>query len=335
MQSNFAASIALVLRAEGGYADNAKDPGGATNMGITRATLAAWRGVPVNRLPKSEVRNLAVAEATTIYRARYWTPIYADDLPAGLDYAVMDYAVNSGPSQAAKDLQRVLGVTVDGRIGPKTVAASKAAMPGVIDRLCDARLAFLRGLSTWATFGKGWASRVESVRKAARDMAAGAEMPEPIVPPTIYMQPKAKAAEKAMVKAALASDGSRTIGATDAVNKAIAVGGTGLTGLTILSQLTDALKAVPPWGYFLGGALVLGVIFYFNRKVVLARVDDALSGAHIGRDIGLVPAAPVAPPEATAAPDEPTQPVPAPASPDADAGQTEAPAPDPAPAEAA
>lgn len=325
MQSNFAASIALVLKSEGGYVDNPKDPGGATNMGITRATLAAWRGVAVNSLPKSEVRNLGTAEATTIYRARYWTPIYADDLPAGLDYAVFDYAVNSGPAAAAKALQKVLGVTVDGRIGPQTVAAAKAAMPGAIDRLCDARLAFLRGLSTWATFGKGWASRVESVRKAARDMAAGAEMPAPVVPPTIYMQPKAKAAEKAVVKAALAADGSRTIGATDAVNKAIAIGGTGLTGLTILSQLTDALKAVPPWGYFLGGALVLGVIFYFNRKIIEARVSDALNFKHIGRDIGLVPAAPVAPPDPEPAADEPTQPEqpePIPASPDANVGQT-------------
>ena len=103
-------------------------------------------------------------------------------------------------------------------------ANGRIVMPGVIDRLCDARLAFLRGLSTWATFGKGWASRVESVRKAAREMAAGTEMPAPIVPPTIYMQPKAKAAEKAMVKAALASDGSRTIGVGERVAFRVAPG---------------------------------------------------------------------------------------------------------------
>ena len=124
MQSSFGAALAFVLRQEGGYSDNPADPGGATNLGITRRTLAGWRKVsPWWNLPKTAVQALSAAEAGEIYRALYWSPVAGDDLPAGLDLAVFDFAVNSGPDRAARALQGIVGVAVDGRIGPKTLAA--------------------------------------------------------------------------------------------------------------------------------------------------------------------------------------------------------------------
>ena len=96
--SNFEASLAAVLKHEGGYADHPSDPGGATNLGVTRATLTRWRGRPVS---KAEIRALTRAEAAKIYRALYWDEIAGDVLPAGLDFAVFDYCVNSGPGRAA------------------------------------------------------------------------------------------------------------------------------------------------------------------------------------------------------------------------------------------
>lgn len=164
--SRFQACLAEVLRHEGGYADHPADPGGATNMGITLATLSDWRGRPVT---KQEVRDLTVAEAGEIYRARYWQPIRGDALPPGVDLAVFDFAVNSGPARAVKALQSVLGVAQDGIIGPATLAALASA-PGaveVITDLCDARMRFLRSLSTWPTFGGGWTRRVAEVEAAA------------------------------------------------------------------------------------------------------------------------------------------------------------------------
>lgn len=103
-----------VLEYEGGFVNHPRDPGGATNMGITRRTLAAWRGHPVS---VQDVRDLTKSEAMAIYKAHYWDAVQGDRLPRGLDYAVYDYAVNSGPGRAARDLQRCLGVTVDGIIG--------------------------------------------------------------------------------------------------------------------------------------------------------------------------------------------------------------------------
>lgn len=168
--SRFNACLAEVLRHEGGYVNHPDDPGGATNLGITHQTLAAWRGKPVTR---DDVKGLSVAEAGTIYRARYWDAVRGDALPPGVDLAVFDLAVNSGPGRAAKMLQAVLGVPQDGAIGPNTLAAIGRA-PGpvtVIMDLCDARMRFLRALPTWATFGKGWTRRVSEVEEAALKVA--------------------------------------------------------------------------------------------------------------------------------------------------------------------
>jgi lysozyme family protein len=166
-ETRFDACLAEVLKHEGGYVDHPDDPGGATNMGITLRTLADWRGVAT--LAKAEVRNLTRAEAERIYRTRYWNTVLADDLPVGIDQAVFDFAVNSGPDRAIRTLQGALGVAADGIIGPHTRAALRLRPSrALVDNICDRRLAFLRTLSTFAVFGRGWTSRVEAVRQAAR-----------------------------------------------------------------------------------------------------------------------------------------------------------------------
>jgi lysozyme family protein len=167
--TNFPACLDIVLAKEGGYVDHPADPGGATNLGITLATLSAWRGKPVS---KAEICALTRDEAAEIYRARYWTPLRCGDLPRGLDLAVFDYGVNSGIGRPARALQKILGVGQDGVIGPVTLAAVGQRDPAeLVETLCDERLVFLRSLKTWPTFGRGWTSRVEDVRARARVMA--------------------------------------------------------------------------------------------------------------------------------------------------------------------
>ncbi len=161
-KDNFPASIARILEDEGGYVDHPKDPGGATNMGITHQTLASWRGNPVT---KADVRALTRAEAIRIYRARYGDVIRFDDLPAGLDHITLDPAINSGPSRGVKWLQAALAVPPakrDGKMGPQTIAAAVAATDParVITAAARARMGFLSGLKTWGTFGRGWSRRV-------------------------------------------------------------------------------------------------------------------------------------------------------------------------------
>jgi lysozyme family protein len=181
--ARFAACLDVVLVEEGGYVDNPADPGGITNMGITRRTLAAWRHVsPESALSKDEVKALTRAEAAEIYRAQYWTPCRGDALPAGLDLAVFDYAVNSGPDRAIRALQTALGVVADGIAGPVTLAAvavqeRSTGVANVISAICAARLSFLQRLATYATFGRGWTGRVARIKQAALAMAG---QPSPI-----------------------------------------------------------------------------------------------------------------------------------------------------------
>lgn len=167
--NRFARCVAEVLKHEGGYVDHPKDPGGATNRGITLATLADWRGSPVT---KAEVQALSEKEAREIYRAKYWNAVQGDALPAGVDLAVFDFAVNSGPGRAVRSLQWQLGIPADGAIGPVTLAAVRRVNAArLAGDLCRARLAWLRGLPTWDAFGKGWTARVVDVERAALGMA--------------------------------------------------------------------------------------------------------------------------------------------------------------------
>lgn len=169
MQANFARALPLVLKYEGGYADHPSDPGGATNMGITRKTLAAWRGVsPWWRLPKTEVAALPRAEAAEIYRANYWTPVRGDALPSGLDLVTFDAGVNSGPKRGIQWTQHAVGVDPDGIFGSKTLTAvQNADVRKAIKAACAARLGFVKSLAIWNTFGKGWAKRIANVEATA------------------------------------------------------------------------------------------------------------------------------------------------------------------------
>lgn len=196
--SSFARAYALVLVHEGGYVNHPADPGGATNKGVTQYTYNAYR--KSRGLPARSVREITSDELSTIYRTRYWDAVKGDWLPAGLDYAVYDFGVNSGPRRAIEFLQRVLGVDDDGELGPKTLKAAETANAAdVINALCDRRLAWLKTLKTWKVFGKGWSNRVAGVRRNALAMARGAAAepakPDPVPSRTDEaMQPPAPSA---------------------------------------------------------------------------------------------------------------------------------------------
>jgi lysozyme family protein len=150
-----------------------RDPGGATNKGITIATFRRYIK-PSGTI--ADLKSLTTAQAVVVYKRQYWDAVSADKLPAGVDYATADFAVNSGPSRAAKYLQEIVGVAQDGKIGPATIAAVNAASPAaVIDHLCDNRLAFMKrikGGKLWVTFGRGWQRRVDEVRSTSLKWAA-------------------------------------------------------------------------------------------------------------------------------------------------------------------
>ena len=168
MKDNFEQCLALVLKNEGGYVNNPADPGGMTNLGVTKKVWESWVGHPVD---EAAMRALGPQDVSPLYKAQYWDKIKGDSLPLGVDYACFDLAVNSGVGRAAKILQQAVGVTADGAIGPATLVAVESQNPRTLaTEICDARLAFLQTLPTWGTFGKGWGRRVEEVEKTAFSM---------------------------------------------------------------------------------------------------------------------------------------------------------------------
>jgi len=185
MNSNFPEALRLVLKHEGGYVNHPRDPGGATNLGITIGTAKRY-GVDMdgdNDTDIVDIKMLTPSVASKIYKGEYWDKVAGDLLPSGLDYAVFDFAVNSGIGRAPKYLQAVLGVTQDGKIGPATLKAIQGKnVADLINQLCDRRLVFLKNLDTWGTFGRGWTSRVSGVRAAALAMskAKPTALPTPI-----------------------------------------------------------------------------------------------------------------------------------------------------------
>lgn len=173
MRGNFDKALAAVLKHEAGFVNHPRDPGGMTNLGVTKKTWEAWVGHEVDELA---MRALAPADVAPLYKARYWDAIRGDDLPAGVDYVMFDCAVNSGPKRAVMIAQQVASAAQDGAIGPKTIAAIEAVIDtkgadAFITNYSEERELFLRSLPTFDTFGRGWVRRVDEVEAYASILA--------------------------------------------------------------------------------------------------------------------------------------------------------------------
>lgn len=165
MKDNFEQCLAMLLKHEGGFVNHPKDPGGMTNLGVTKKVWEEWVGHPVD---EAAMRALGPQDVAPLYKKNYWDRVRGDDLPTGVDYSVFDIAVNSGVSRAIKFLQAACGVAQDGSIGPATLAAVAQHNPrDLATAVCEKRLAFLQSLPTWNTFGRGWNKRVAEVEETA------------------------------------------------------------------------------------------------------------------------------------------------------------------------
>lgn len=153
---NFDEAFDRLLGHEGEYSFHKDDPGGETMWGVTYRVARQYGFT-------GEMRYLPRDLAKQIYRDRYWNVVRADDMPAGLRFDLFDAAVNSGPKQAVKWLQQVLGVADDGIVGPMTLkAARESDAKGIAAAINGERLDLMTSLPTWGAFGKGWARRIAS-----------------------------------------------------------------------------------------------------------------------------------------------------------------------------
>lgn len=170
MQGNFKKCLELVLKSEGGWtgASGLKgDPGGETNLGVTKAVWEEYVGHPVKTL-----KNLTKDDVAPLYEQKYWRPCYGEVLPRGLDFLVFSMGVNAGPGRSVKLLQSSLGCVADGIIGSRTrELISSSDIPKLISKFSNVRREYYRALKTFPVFGKGWLARVDKEEKEALEMA--------------------------------------------------------------------------------------------------------------------------------------------------------------------
>ena len=175
--ARFEKNVSLVLDTEAGW--NADDP---SMRGVTLETLKRWD----SRATLDDLKALSEEKARLIYRALFWHPARGDDLPEGLDYAVFDFAVHSGPPVAVSFLQEIIGTVPDGVFGPLTLAAlKKSDVTETIGKLMDARFARMKTLKNWPANRKGWTRRIDEVRAEALATAQAAPRGVPAERPAI------------------------------------------------------------------------------------------------------------------------------------------------------
>jgi lysozyme family protein len=166
---NWEKCLEMILHHEGGYVNHPKDPGGETNLGVTKRVYEEHGGT-------KDMKDLTIEDVSPIYKKSYWDRVKGDQLPAGLDLCVFDFGVNAGTGRAAKYLQTLIGTVADGGIGPNTLKAVEAYVEehGLADTITNyqaERQKYYESLSTFETFGRGWTRRVEETTKSAMEMA--------------------------------------------------------------------------------------------------------------------------------------------------------------------
>lgn len=156
MRENFETAFPFTIGREGGYSDDARDPGRQTKYGVTITTLSQYLRRPAT---VDEVKRLTLATAKDIFLRFYWQPAGCDALPAGLDVLVFDVAVNSGIGRAHQFLAR---------------ATFTPSVVGRIESIHQQRMSFWQRLATWTRFGNGWTAREVACRELALKLAGAA-----------------------------------------------------------------------------------------------------------------------------------------------------------------
>ena len=169
---NYEKCLAMILHHEGGYVNHPKDPGGMTNLGVTKRVYEDWVGYSVS---EHTMQNLTEEDVAPIYKKNYWDRIKADELPSGLDLCVFDFGVNAGTGRAAKYLQNLIGTVADGGIGPNTLKAlskyvDSEGVESAIKNYQAERQSYYEKLKSFETFGRGWTRRVEETTESALKM---------------------------------------------------------------------------------------------------------------------------------------------------------------------
>lgn len=229
-QHSFADAMKIELIYEGGKDDDPVDPGGRTNQGIIQREYSAYR-IRKGLQPR-DVFLMESAERDEIYDLQYGKKIQFDALPPGVDLVILDGAINSGPTQSIKWVQRALGLSADGVLGVVTMQRIQDFPDHdiLIHNILERRRAFLLALKTFSHFGKGWMARVNNLEKVGQAWAMGS------VGPNVYYIPEAHK-KASMIDA-------KPLPMTS-IGDSISAGGTVTTTLTGVQNTLQPLQGTP------------------------------------------------------------------------------------------
>ena len=172
MMSNFQPFFQRVAGIEGGFQKDPNDRGNWTSGKVGVGELKGTKfGISAMSFPTVDIANLTLETAAPLAKTYYWDRLDGDQYGAAIAYQAFDAAYNSGIENSVRFLQRAVGVADDGDIGPVTVSAIKTmSVTDVLFRFNAERLDFLSKLTTWPSYGAGWAGRVAAnLRYAAGD----------------------------------------------------------------------------------------------------------------------------------------------------------------------
>lgn len=168
MQGNFKECLDIVLKSEGGFVNNPADPGGMTNLGVTKRV---WQEYTGHEADEKIMRGLTAEKVAPLYEQRYWRPTYCEVLPRGLDLLIFSMGINAGTGRAVKLLQSAIGCVPDGVIGSTTMGLIKQSnVADLIAKYSDTRRSYYKSLNK-PMFEKGWLNRVDHEEAQALSMA--------------------------------------------------------------------------------------------------------------------------------------------------------------------
>lgn len=274
MQTDYLPFVEKMIRDyEGGYCWDKGDPGGPTKYGVTCFDLAEHRGQRMTSMSAWApiVKAMPLAEADDIYRTKYATKLFFDQLNPGKDVVIYDYGVNSGVGRPPKVARALLNI---GQGTDLIQAINKADPKWFIESMCAERLHFMhqiRNGSAWAQFGHGWGARVANLQAYAEHLADGGhDVTAPVIlAQKVPQHPKAQHGNPNIVH--------------DTIGQAGAAGAAAGTGAVATSHHTLAI---------IGGCVtvagIIGLALYeankhakANDTVVLPASIKPMPGAHL------------------------------------------------------
>ncbi|QIW88961.1 putative lysozyme family protein [Vibrio phage phiV208] len=170
----FYKSFERVIGHEGGYTDDPQDRGNWTSGKVGEGKLLGTKfGISAMSYPGLDIKNITLDQARSIYYEDFWVKNGIDLLPTAMQYQMFDASINHGYRNAAKILQRAVGVKDDGIIGKNTMkAVGQYDQLNLVLLFNNERLKFYTDIGTWSQYGKGWARRVAGNLKLGSEDAS-------------------------------------------------------------------------------------------------------------------------------------------------------------------